>query len=207
LCTDDEGETKHLCDLHGVATHLHFFQIDILDYSSLLAAIRSPAGVFYLASPCGSRPRSRGLVPGELLDPAVKGTVNVLCAAKECRVRRVVVTSSISAIIPSPGWPANIIKDEECLVDVDYCKENEAFEYIKSTRLLPLGRLRSRKRETHSLHPLKKKATILLSGSRRRQVTRCVRRRHCKGRDKGGDKVSIAIRCRDKEGDHESVAF
>ncbi|MQL77722.1 hypothetical protein Taro_010146 [Colocasia esculenta] len=49
-----------------------------------------------------------------------------------------------------------------------------AFEYIKSTRLLPLGRLRSRKRETHSLHPLKKKATILLSRSRRRQVTRCV---------------------------------
>ncbi|MQL89848.1 hypothetical protein Taro_022429 [Colocasia esculenta] len=38
-----------------------------------------------------------------------------------------------------------------------------AFEDITSTRLLPLGRLRSRKRETESLHPLKKKATILLS--------------------------------------------
>ncbi|MQM21508.1 hypothetical protein Taro_054550 [Colocasia esculenta] len=112
LCTDVEGETKHLCDLHGAATRLHLFQIDILDYSSLLAAIRGTAGVFHLASPCiVDRVRDP---EGELLDPAVKGTVNVLCAAKECGVRRVVVTPSISAIIPSPGWPANILKDEEC---------------------------------------------------------------------------------------------
>ncbi|MQM00855.1 hypothetical protein Taro_033603 [Colocasia esculenta] len=43
------------------------------------------------------------------------------------------------------------------------------FEDITSTRLLPLGQLRSRKRETRGLHPLKKKVTILLSRSRRRQ--------------------------------------
>ncbi|MQM10306.1 hypothetical protein Taro_043205, partial [Colocasia esculenta] len=52
LCVDDEEETKHLCDPHGAATRLHLFQIDILGYSSLLAAIRGTAGVFHLASPC-----------------------------------------------------------------------------------------------------------------------------------------------------------
>ncbi|MQL74909.1 hypothetical protein Taro_007282 [Colocasia esculenta] len=120
---DDAGETKHLCDLHGAATRLHLFQIDLLDYSSLLAAIRGTAGVFHLASPCiVDRVRDP---EGELLDPAVKGTINVLRAAKECGVRRVVVTSSISAIIPSPSWPADVVKDEECWTDVDYCKENE----------------------------------------------------------------------------------
>lgn len=59
----------------------------------------------------------------ELLAPAIKGTTNVLTAAKELGVRRVVVTSSISAITPSPYWPANKLKNEECWTDVDYCKQ------------------------------------------------------------------------------------
>lgn len=47
----------------------------------------------------------------------------MLTAAKELGVRRVVVTSSISAITPSPYWPANKLKNEECWTDVDYCKQ------------------------------------------------------------------------------------
>ncbi|MQM00824.1 hypothetical protein Taro_033572 [Colocasia esculenta] len=66
------------------------------------------------------------LVEGELLDAEVKGTVNILRAAKECGVRRVVTTSSISAIIPSPGWPADVVKDEECWTEVDYCSKTLA---------------------------------------------------------------------------------
>ena len=61
----------------------------------------------------------------ELLDPAIKGTINVLTAAKENGVRRVVVTSSISSITPSPNWPADVIKNEDCWTDVEYCKQNE----------------------------------------------------------------------------------
>ncbi|XP_026663686.2 uncharacterized protein LOC103715595 [Phoenix dactylifera] len=61
----------------------------------------------------------------ELLDPAVKETLNVLRAAKEGGVKRMVVTSSIPAIIPSPSWPADMVKDENCWTDVDYCKQNE----------------------------------------------------------------------------------
>jgi len=59
----------------------------------------------------------------DLLDPAVKGTVNVLTAAKEAGVRRVVVTSSITAIVPSPNWPGDVPKKEECWTDVEFCKE------------------------------------------------------------------------------------
>lgn len=70
----------------------------------------------------------------QLLDPAVKGTINVLTAAKEAGVKRVVVTSSISAITPSPNWPADKIKNEECWADQDYCKQNGVcFSNLRST--------------------------------------------------------------------------
>ncbi|CAL9051547.1 unnamed protein product [Musa banksii] len=119
----DEAETAHLRALEGAAERLHLFEIDLLDPASLLAAIRGSAGVFHLASPCTVNrvhdPQT------ELLDPAVKGTLNVLRAAKESGVGRVVVTSSISAIFPSPGWPADVVKDESCWTDLEYCRQNE----------------------------------------------------------------------------------
>jgi nucleoside-diphosphate-sugar epimerase len=61
----------------------------------------------------------------QLIVPAVEGTLNVLRAAKEAgSVRRVVVTSSSSVIMPSPGWPAGELRDERCWTDIDYCKKN-----------------------------------------------------------------------------------
>ncbi|XP_038980877.1 phenylacetaldehyde reductase isoform X2 [Phoenix dactylifera] len=121
---EDEGETKHLRAMEGAeASRLRLFQIDLLDPASIHAAIRGAVGVFHLASPCIV---DRVHDPErELLDPAVKGTLNVLRAAKESGVKRVVVTSSISAIVPSPSWPADVVKDENCWTDVDYCKQNE----------------------------------------------------------------------------------
>lgn len=60
----------------------------------------------------------------QILEPAIQGTVNVLEAAKEAGAERVVATSSISAIVPSPNWPADKIKTEDCWTDLDYCKSN-----------------------------------------------------------------------------------
>ena len=51
----------------------------------------------------------------------------MLKAAKESGVAKVVITSSISAIIPSPSWPADVTKDENCWTDLDYCEGKEAF--------------------------------------------------------------------------------
>ncbi|KAJ0983877.1 hypothetical protein J5N97_002233 [Dioscorea zingiberensis] len=119
---DDEAETKHLESLDGAQERLKLFQIDLLEPASLVAAIHGAAGVFHLASPC-----IVDLVHDperQLIEPAVKGTLNVLRAAKENGVNRVVVTSSISAIIPSPKWPADVVKDESCWADLEYCKEN-----------------------------------------------------------------------------------
>ncbi|CAK9153541.1 unnamed protein product [Ilex paraguariensis] len=119
---DDEKETKHLEALEGANSLLRLFQIDLLDYDSIVAAVNGTAGVFHLASPCiVDEVRDP---ENELLAPAIKGTNNVLTAAKELGVRRVVVTSSISAITPSRYWPADVVKNEDCWTDVEYCKHN-----------------------------------------------------------------------------------
>ncbi|KAG6507959.1 hypothetical protein ZIOFF_033314 [Zingiber officinale] len=113
----------HLRSLPGASNRLRLFQIDLLDPDSILAAIRGVSRVFHLASPCII---TRVQDPQrELLDPAVTGTLNVLHATKESGVRRVVVTSSISAIVPSPRWPTDRVKDESCWTDLDYCRQKE----------------------------------------------------------------------------------
>nr|GMD17358.1 cinnamoyl-CoA reductase 1 [Ipomoea batatas] len=127
----DEKETKHLEAMEGAESRLRLFQIDLLDYNSILAAITGATGVFHLASPCivdDVRDPEK-----ELLDPAIKGTINVLTAAKELGVRRVVLTSSISAITPSPNWPADVVKNEECWTDIEYCKQNGRWYPLSKT--------------------------------------------------------------------------
>ncbi|XP_077233035.1 cinnamoyl-CoA reductase CAD2-like [Tasmannia lanceolata] len=128
---EDEKETKHLQTLEGAESHLHLFQINLLDYESLLAAIQGTVGVFHLASPCIV---DRVEDPErELLDPAIKGTINVLEAAKVSGVKRVVVTSSNCAIVPSPKWPEDVVKGEDCWTDLDYCKQNELWYSVSKT--------------------------------------------------------------------------
>ncbi|RCV40235.1 LOW QUALITY PROTEIN: hypothetical protein SETIT_9G036500v2 [Setaria italica] len=125
LNPDDKAETDHLLALAAGAGEgrLSIFRCDLFDGAALLDAARGCPGVFHLASPCiidaVSDPQK------QLMVPAVEGTLNVLRAAKEAGgVRRVVVTSSISAIVPSPGWPAGEVRDGRCWTDVDYCEEN-----------------------------------------------------------------------------------
>ncbi|KAL8496623.1 hypothetical protein ACS0TY_020352 [Phlomoides rotata] len=128
---EDEKETKHLEAMEGAETRLRLFQMDLLNYDSIVPAVKGAAGVFHLASPCivdrVDDPQ------GQLLDPAIKGTINVLTAAKEHGVRRVVVTSSVSATIPSPNWPADKVKNEDCWTDEEYCKTKGVWYPLSKT--------------------------------------------------------------------------
>ncbi|XP_074280381.1 cinnamoyl-CoA reductase 1-like [Silene latifolia] len=117
---NDPKETGHLRALKGAENGLKLFQMDLLDYDSIVAALTGTSGVFHLASP-----NVIGQVVDpekELLEPAIKGTKNVLTAAKELGVKRAVVTSSISSIVPSPNWPADVPKGEDCWTDEEYCR-------------------------------------------------------------------------------------
>ncbi|KAL7244607.1 hypothetical protein ACSBR2_000058 [Camellia fascicularis] len=84
----------------------------------------------------------------QLIEPAVKGTLNVLKACSEANVKRVVVVSSGAAVSLNPEWPKGQVKDETCWSDAEYCRrtnnwyclsktkaESEAFEYAKRSGL------------------------------------------------------------------------
>jgi nucleoside-diphosphate-sugar epimerase len=60
-----------------------------------------------------------------LLEPAVKGTLSVLRAAKDSGVGRVVLMSSQVAIAPNPNWPLDKIIDEDSWADVEHFKKLE----------------------------------------------------------------------------------
>nr|XP_027113791.1 cinnamoyl-CoA reductase 1-like [Coffea arabica] len=146
LRNPDDEKYVHLKKLDKAAENLKLFKADLLDYNSISAAIRGCDGVFHVASPVPS-----GSVPNpevELVEPAVKGTLNVLKACSEANVKRVVAVSSLAAVVMSPNLPEGEIIDEKCWSDGEYCKatniwycysktvaEREALQYAKETGL------------------------------------------------------------------------
>ncbi|CAI0628531.1 unnamed protein product, partial [Linum tenue] len=99
---------------------------DLLDYPSLVAAIQGCSGVFHVASPVPSS-------SVELIEPAVTGTLNVLKACVENKVKRVVYVSSAAAVFMNPSWPDTQPMDESCWSDAEYCRTTENWYYLSKT--------------------------------------------------------------------------
>jgi nucleoside-diphosphate-sugar epimerase len=64
-------------------------------------------------------------VQAEILAPAVTGTRNVLKASHAADARRVVVMSSVGAVIMNPKIPDCAVVDEDSWSDEDYCRATE----------------------------------------------------------------------------------
>lgn len=133
---------EHLRKLEKASEKLTLYKADLLDCDSISAAIKGCIGVFHVASPVP--PTSVSNPEVQLMEPAVQGTLNVLKACSEAKVKRVVFVSSVAAIFMNPNWPADQVKDENCWSDKEYCKrtnnwycaskteaEMEAFEYAR----------------------------------------------------------------------------
>lgn len=52
----------------------------------------------------------------------MKGTLNVLKACTEAKVKRVIVVSSGAAVSLNPKWPKDKVMDENCWSDKEYCR-------------------------------------------------------------------------------------
>lgn len=57
-----------------------------------------------------------------MIEPAVKGTLNVLRACDEAKVKRVVIVSSMVAVCMNPSLPKGQVMDENWWSDKEYCR-------------------------------------------------------------------------------------
>ncbi|KAL9169931.1 hypothetical protein ABFS82_04G111000 [Erythranthe guttata] len=111
----EDPKNSHLRELDGAEERLILCKADLNDYESLRAAINGCDGVFHTASPVTDDPE-------QMVEPAVNGAQNVIRAAAETKVRRVVLTSSIGAVYMDPNRHPDKVVDETCWSDLDFCK-------------------------------------------------------------------------------------
>lgn len=69
------------------------------------------------------------LLQVELIEPAVKGTLNVLKACCEVNVKKVVFVSSVAAIAVLPNKPTDRPMDETFWSDPDFCRSNNVISF------------------------------------------------------------------------------
>ncbi|TYH28638.1 hypothetical protein ES288_A02G159700v1 [Gossypium darwinii] len=130
------SDPNHLLSLPGATSRgvvLQVYEADVLDYPAVLKAVEGCQGVFHVASPCSLEdPKDPDK---ELVRPAVQGTLNVLVAARSAKVRRVVLTSSISAMVPNPNWDPQTQGpfNESSWTDLEYCKARHKWYPVSKT--------------------------------------------------------------------------
>ncbi|KAF1865771.1 hypothetical protein Lal_00021771 [Lupinus albus] len=117
---------EHLLKLERASENLKLFKADLLNYESLYSTIVGCNAVFHVASPVPS-------TTVEVIEPAVKGTKNVLEACLEAKVERVVLVSSVAAIFMNPNLPNDKVIDESCWSDKEYCRKTENWYCFSKT--------------------------------------------------------------------------
>ncbi|KAL6622589.1 hypothetical protein ACP70R_032468 [Stipagrostis hirtigluma subsp. patula] len=127
----DPKKTNHLRALDGAKDRLHLFKANLLEEGSFDAAIEGCECVFHTASPFYLDVKDP---KAELLDPAVKGTLNVLGSCKKASVKRVVVTSSMAAVTfnGKPTTP-DVIVDETWFSVPEICEKNQLWYVLSKT--------------------------------------------------------------------------
>ncbi|KAH7841045.1 hypothetical protein Vadar_024903 [Vaccinium darrowii] len=136
----DVEKVGFLWELSGAKERLKIFKADLMEERSFDQAIEGVDGVFHTASPV--------LVPYDqniqakfswnlfetLIDPCIKGTLNVLSSCTRARnVRRVVLTSSCSSVRYRDDVQQVSPLNETHWSDLEYCKRNNLwYAYAKT---------------------------------------------------------------------------
>ncbi|KAI9076918.1 hypothetical protein K1719_011168 [Acacia pycnantha] len=104
----------------------------VRDPNDSVKAVAGCEGVFHAASPVLHNVKDPQT---ELIDPAVKGTLNVLkSCAKSPSVKRVIFTSSTAAVLYN-GKPTTpeVVVDETWFSNPDICRENKLWYTLSKT--------------------------------------------------------------------------
>lgn len=129
---NDTKKVQHLLALDGAKERLHLLKASLLEEGSFDAAVEGCVGVFHTASPFFIDTKDP---EAELLDPAVKGTLNVLnSCAKVPSIKRVVLTSSTAAVTLN-GKPLNpeVVVDETWFSNPDICRQLKMWYVLSKT--------------------------------------------------------------------------
>ncbi|CAK9149338.1 unnamed protein product [Ilex paraguariensis] len=129
---ENAEKVSFLWELDGAKERLKIMKADLLMEGSFDQAIQGVDGVFHTASPV--------LVPYDhnvqatLIDPCIKGTLNVLSSCKKASsVKRVVLTSSCSCIRYRDDVKEVSPLNESHWSDTEYCKRyNLWYAYAKT---------------------------------------------------------------------------
>ncbi|XP_042014546.1 phenylacetaldehyde reductase-like isoform X1 [Salvia splendens] len=130
--TNNPKKTQHLLELDGAKERLNLIKADLLEEGSFDAVVDGCDGVFHTASPffIGTNDPQ-----ADLIDPALKGTLNVLgSCARTPSIKRVVLTSSIAAVFANgrPRTP-EVVVDETWWSDPDFCKTMQQWYMLSKT--------------------------------------------------------------------------
>ncbi|KAK4482426.1 hypothetical protein RD792_009581 [Penstemon davidsonii] len=129
---NDPKKTHHLLALDGAKERLKLIKADLLEEGSFDSLVDGCVGVFHTASPFFFDTKDP---QADLLDPALKGTLNILnSVAKTPSIKRVVLTSS-EAAVSFNGTPLNeqTFVDETWWSDADYCRKNQLWYLVSKT--------------------------------------------------------------------------
>lgn len=129
---NDPKKVGHLLSLDGAKERLHLLPANLLEEGSFDSAVEGCEGVFHTASPFFNDVQDP---QAELLDPAVKGTLNVLnSCAKYSSIKRVVLTSSMAAVVCN-GKPLSpdVVVDENWFSDPDFCRKAKMWYVLSKT--------------------------------------------------------------------------
>ncbi|KAJ6853078.1 cinnamoyl-CoA reductase 1-like [Iris pallida] len=128
----DPKKTEHLRALGGADDRLHLFKANLLEEGSFDAVVDGCDGVFHTASPFYHNVKDP---QAELIEPAVKGTLNVLGSCiKTTSVKRVVVTSSMAAVgfNGRPRTP-DVTVDETWFSSSEFCRQSKSWYVLSKT--------------------------------------------------------------------------
>ncbi|CAH8251696.1 unnamed protein product [Arabidopsis lyrata] len=130
---NDRKKTDHLLALDGAKERLKLFKADLLEEGSFQHAIDGCDTVFHTASPVMITVSTDPQV--ELIDPAVKGTINVLrTCTKVSSVKRVIVTSSMAAVLaPKTKLGPNDVVDETFFTDPSIAEGKKQWYILSKT--------------------------------------------------------------------------
>lgn len=130
---NDPKRTEHLLNLDGAKERLHLFKANLVEEGSFDPVVDGCESVFHVASPVllGTNIDPQA----DLIEPAVKGTLNVLkSCAKFPSVKRVILTSSMASVAFS-GKPLtpDVVVDETWFSDSAFCVSNKLWYMASKT--------------------------------------------------------------------------